>query len=78
MTLRYNKERDELGLLLQDREVMKLLMQLKSRAEICAELSMPMGSVNESCSRIFTTLDCHSVAELILKYSNQSDSEENV
>lgn len=77
MTLRYNKSRDELGLLLQDREVMKLLLQAKKRAEIAALLDMPPGSVNESCKRIFKTLNVGGVAELIIKYGTKNSNEEN-
>ncbi len=78
ITLRYNKERDELGLLLQDREVMEHLLALQSRAAISKALNMPLGSVNESCSRIYKTLECHSVAELIIKYKNQIQTEEEI
>ncbi len=69
MELRYNKSRDDLGLLWQDRAVLELLLQAKSRSMIAEQLEMPFGSVNTSCNRIYKTLDCHSLPELILKCS---------
>ena len=68
MELRYNKIRDEHGMLLQDREVMKLLLQAKRREEISRELQMPVGTVHTCCTRIFELEDVNSVAELIVKY----------
>lgn len=68
--LRNNRMRDEHGMLLQDKEVMRLLLRAKSRPEICKELNMPMGSVNTSCTRIYENMGVHSLAELIIKCGN--------
>jgi len=64
-----SRKRDKLGLLCQDRDVMNLLLQLKSRAEICKTLNRPVGTINTSCTRIYETLGCKSLAELVLKYA---------
>ncbi|MDL2238482.1 hypothetical protein LJC56_11785 [Christensenellaceae bacterium OttesenSCG-928-K19] len=76
MELRNNRLRDEQGMLLQDREVMKLLLRAKSRSEICKELGMPMGSVNTSCTRIYENTGVHSLAELLIRYANKNELED--
>ena len=63
---------DELGLLRQDREVMELLLRLKTRAEICRILNRPLGTVNTSCTRIYRKLGCKGIGELILKYAAEN------
>lgn len=68
MELRNNRDRDEGGMLLQDREVMKLLLQAKKRPQICQELDMPMGTVNTSCSRIYELEGVSGLPELIMKH----------
>ena len=68
MTLRYNKKRDELDLLLQDREVLELLLKAKSREDICAELNLPLGTLNTCCTRIYQKTGCRNQAGLIVKY----------
>lgn len=76
MKLRYNKQRDAQGLLLQDREVMKLLLKAKSRNEICRELGLPLGTVNTSCSRIYQNAGVHSLPELLVKYATEATMED--
>jgi len=67
---RTNRRRDEGGLLFQDRAVMNLLLLGKSRADICKELDMPLGTVNTCCTRIYRKTGCKNLPELIVKYGS--------
>lgn len=74
MQLRYNKLRDENGMLLQDKEVMKLLLRGKRREEIAGVLSMPLGTVNTCCARIYELEGVKSLPELMVKYAGKKSS----
>lgn len=72
MRYRYNKLRDERGLLLQDTLVLNLLLQAKTRPQICEELGMPRGTVNTCCTRIYQTTGCKNLPQLLLKYGGNA------
>lgn len=50
--------------------VLNLMLQGKSREEICAALQMPRGTVNTYCTRIYKRTSCNSLVELVLKHSS--------
>lgn len=62
-----NRKRDEGGLLYQDRAILNLLLEGKTRPEIVRALNMPLGTVNGCCTRLFRELGCKNVVELVLK-----------
>lgn len=66
---RGSKQRD--GMQPQDRAVLELLLQSKSRAQIVRELGMAEGTVNVCCTRVFKQAGCHSLAELIYRYKRE-------
>lgn len=68
---RYNQQRDENGLLLQDADVLKLLLQGKTRPQICRELGVPKGTVDTCCARVFRHLGVRTLPELIIKYGGE-------
>lgn len=72
MDYRTNRKRDESGPLLQDKAVTKLLLQGKTRDEICRELGMPLGTVNTCCTRIYKQTGCRNQPELIVKYGPEN------
>ena len=73
MKLSSNRKRDKDGMLLQDKVVMKLLLQAKSRAEICWVLDMPLGTLNNSCTRIYEHMGVSGLPELLIKYADAEE-----
>lgn len=68
MEYRTNRKRDKDGLLHQDRAVMELLLQGKSRQKIVKELDMPLGTVNTCCTRLYKQFGVNNIMELLIKY----------
>ena len=75
MEYRTNRKRDKDGLLHQDRAVMELLLQGKSRQNIVAELDMPLGTVNTCCTRLYKQLGVKNIMELLIKLRNEGGAE---
>ncbi len=51
--------------------VLKLMLQGKSRDEICEAMGMPLGTVNNYCTRIYKRTGCRSLVELLVKHNAQ-------
>ncbi len=52
--------------------VLKLMLQGKSRDEICEVMGMPLGTVNNYCTRIYKRTGCKSLVELLVKCNAQN------
>ncbi|MFT3985785.1 MAG: helix-turn-helix transcriptional regulator [Lachnospiraceae bacterium] len=52
--------------------VLKLMLQGKSRDEICEVMGMPLGTVNNYCTRIYKRTGCKSLVELLVKHNAQN------
>lgn len=78
MQYRTNRKRDKDGLLHQDRAVMKLLLQGKSRVEIVKALDMPRGTVNTCCTRLYKQLGVNNLVELLIKCRDADGAEEEL
>ncbi len=67
MSYEVQRKRDGANMIPSERAVLGLLMQGKSRSEICEELSMPMGTLNSCCTRLYKRFGVASMVELLLK-----------
>ena len=75
MEYRTNRKRDKDGLLHQDRAVMELLLQGKTRVEIVEKLDMPLGTVNTCCTRLYKQLGVNTLVELLIKCRDADGTE---
>ncbi len=66
MAYESQRKRDTNNLLPSERAVLELLLQGKSREEICNELSMPMGTLNSCCTRLYKRFGVTSLVELLV------------
>lgn len=58
--------------------VLNMMLQGKSRADICEALHMPLGTVNNYCTRIYKRTGCNSLVQLVLKHNAPgTDKQEN-
>lgn len=74
------KEKQKTGSRMYSQEaVLNLMLQGKSREEICVALQMPRGTVNTYCTRIYKQTGCNSLVELVLKHNAlDTDRAENI
>ena len=61
------RKQDAANLLPNERAVLMFLLQGKSREEICTILSMPKGTLNSCCTRLYKRFGVASMVELLLK-----------
>ena len=76
MEYRTNRKRDKDGLLHQDRAVMNLLLEGKSRVEIVEALNMPRGTVNTCCTRLYKQFSVSNLVELLIKLRDEGGKED--
>lgn len=71
------RKRDGGSRMYSEEEVFNLLLQGKSRADICETLHMPLGTVNNYCTRIYKQTGCKNLVELLLKHNAPKSNMQN-